>query len=165
LPTLWVDYDATTQHFTDAAKAKLTGIIAQHYKRATADDAQANPPGDPEPGGDGAVSQAEVSTDSLPHKPPNQPSTSSEAVRSALAMAALNAKGMVVFGKDWESAKNWLTERYTNKLTPEHLRHSLGNLSSDELEALTAGLAANSHYYVREWHKHRKAAANNQQAV
>lgn len=33
LPTLWVDYDAEHGRFTDKAKARLNGVIAQHYQR------------------------------------------------------------------------------------------------------------------------------------
>ena len=37
LPSVWVEYDAVTKQFTDKAKAKLEGIIVQHYRRATAE--------------------------------------------------------------------------------------------------------------------------------
>jgi hypothetical protein len=33
LPSLWVEYDAPNQRFTEKAKARLHGIIAQHYQR------------------------------------------------------------------------------------------------------------------------------------
>lgn len=33
LPVLWVEYDAPNQRFTDKARARLHGVIAQHYKR------------------------------------------------------------------------------------------------------------------------------------
>lgn len=33
LPSLWVDYDAPNQRFTEKAKARLQGVIAQHYQR------------------------------------------------------------------------------------------------------------------------------------
>jgi len=33
LPSVWVEYDPTTKQFTDKAKAKLEGIIVQHYRR------------------------------------------------------------------------------------------------------------------------------------
>lgn len=35
LPTGWADIDPQTKRFTDKAKAKLTGILVQHYRRAT----------------------------------------------------------------------------------------------------------------------------------
>jgi len=35
LPTGWADYDPATKRFTDKAKAKLTGILVQQYRRAT----------------------------------------------------------------------------------------------------------------------------------
>jgi len=33
LPSLWVEYDAASRRFTDKAKVRLQGIIAQHYQR------------------------------------------------------------------------------------------------------------------------------------
>ncbi len=33
LPTLWVEYDAPNQRFTEKSKARLHSIIAQHYQR------------------------------------------------------------------------------------------------------------------------------------
>lgn len=35
LPTGWADWDAQGKRFTDAAKAKLNGMLVQHYRRAT----------------------------------------------------------------------------------------------------------------------------------
>jgi len=35
LPTGWADYDPATKKFTEKAKAKLMGILVQHYRRAT----------------------------------------------------------------------------------------------------------------------------------
>lgn len=35
LPTGWADYDSQRRQFTEGAKAKLTGILVQHYRRAT----------------------------------------------------------------------------------------------------------------------------------
>lgn len=33
LPSLWVEYDAPNQRFTEKAKVRLQGVIAQHYQR------------------------------------------------------------------------------------------------------------------------------------
>jgi hypothetical protein len=35
LPTGWADYDPASKRFTEKAKAKLMGILVQHYRRAT----------------------------------------------------------------------------------------------------------------------------------
>lgn len=35
LPTGWADYDPATRKFTEQAKFKLTGVLLQHYRRAT----------------------------------------------------------------------------------------------------------------------------------
>jgi len=49
LPTLWVEYDAEHARFTDKAKARLNGVIAQHYQRFL----------------DGQQAEAEVTADEL----------------------------------------------------------------------------------------------------
>jgi len=41
LPSVWVEYDLNTNHFTEKAKAKLEGIIVQHYRRTVKDDVKA----------------------------------------------------------------------------------------------------------------------------
>lgn len=33
MPSMWVEYDATRRSFTDKAKVRLQGVIAQHYQR------------------------------------------------------------------------------------------------------------------------------------
>lgn len=38
LPTGWADIDPQSKRFTDKAKAKLVGIVMQHYRRATGGD-------------------------------------------------------------------------------------------------------------------------------
>jgi hypothetical protein len=35
LPTVWADFDPATKQFTDKAKARLTGVLVQQYRRAT----------------------------------------------------------------------------------------------------------------------------------
>lgn len=35
LPSGWEDYDPAKKQFTDKAKARLTGLLVQHYRRAT----------------------------------------------------------------------------------------------------------------------------------
>lgn len=71
MPSLWVEYDAPNQRFTDKAKLRLQGVITQHYQRFldgqpselegdgddSGDDAGA--------GGDGGVSQETAKFDTL----------------------------------------------------------------------------------------------------
>ena len=71
MPSLWVEYDAPNQRFTDKAKIRLQGIIAQHYQRFLDGqpaelEADANDSGDDAGtgGGDG-VSQETAKLDTL----------------------------------------------------------------------------------------------------
>lgn len=71
MPSLWVEYDAPNQRFTDKAKIRLQGIIAQHYQRfldgqpaeleADADDSG----DDAGTGGGDSVSQETTTLDAL----------------------------------------------------------------------------------------------------
>lgn len=71
MPSLWVEYDAPNQRFTDKAKIRLQGIIAQHYQRfldgqpaeleADADDSG----DDAGTGGGDSVSQETAKLDTL----------------------------------------------------------------------------------------------------
>ena len=169
LPSVWVDYDASAKQFTDQAKAKLSSVIVQHYTRAMGEQTrkrslEASPPADPQADQRDGLPDADQAQP-LPASPAAPPQAeTSENVSCALAMAALNAKGAVVFAKHWEAAQSWLVERYTAKVTPANIRHRLTELTSDELEALLAGLTTNTRYYGQEWHKHRKAAAKTNQS-
>jgi len=42
LPATWVDYDAGAKEFTANAKARLEGVVVQHYQRTTADESRAD---------------------------------------------------------------------------------------------------------------------------
>ena len=53
LPSLWVEYDAPNQRFTDKAKIRLQGVIAQHYQRYL-DGQPTELEGDADEGGDDA---------------------------------------------------------------------------------------------------------------
>ena len=41
-PTVWVEYDANSRSFTDRAKARLEGIVVQHYRRVTGGQEEAS---------------------------------------------------------------------------------------------------------------------------
>lgn len=43
LPSGWVDYDPASKKFTEGAKAKLNGILMQHYRKATEGKPQHGP--------------------------------------------------------------------------------------------------------------------------
>lgn len=62
LPSLWVEYDAPNQRFTDKAKVRLQGIIAQHYQRWLEGQPAELEAGDDE---DGDVSQETATLDAL----------------------------------------------------------------------------------------------------
>lgn len=71
MPSLWVEYDAPNQRFTEKAKVRLQGVIAQHYQRwmdgqpgeleADADDSG----DDAGTGGGNSVSQETTTLDAL----------------------------------------------------------------------------------------------------
>lgn len=69
LPSLWVEYDAPNQRFTDKAKIRLQGVIAQHYQRfleGQPSELEADDSGDDAgTGGGDSVSQETATLDTL----------------------------------------------------------------------------------------------------
>ena len=89
LPSLWVEYDAPNQRFTDKAKARLQGIIAQHYQRFL----------DNQP-------QGEITADEPPaDEPPAEakPAEAKPAVRDLVV--TLDALGLQLYGEQWPTVK------------------------------------------------------------
>lgn len=94
MPSMWVEYDAPNQRFTDKAKLRLQGIIAQHYQRwQDGQPAELEAGGDDSgddagTGGDGGVSQE---TDSVTTK--------------------LDTLGKELYGAEWPRVRSHNIER------------------------------------------------------
>lgn len=91
MPSMWVEYDAANQRFTDKAKARLNGIIAQHYQRFL--DNQ--PP-------------VEIVNDEPPaDEPPAEATKTVEATQPAdrPSLAILDKLGAQLYGEQWPTVK------------------------------------------------------------
>lgn len=92
LPVMWVDYDEPNQRFTEKSKARLHGIIAQHYQRFLN--------GQPEP-------EALVS---VPEDPPSPVAVSPEMAES---LTVLDKLGAELYGDQWPTVKAHNVKRLT----------------------------------------------------
>lgn len=111
LPSGWADYDPATKKFTEKAKAKLMGILVQHYRRAT--DAKGEMPAIYDEQAQEATGEDKTELGTPPHQ-------------------RLWGIGKSVFGPDWDMARAWLIAKWTAKVSPDNTRNSAGELSDDE---------------------------------
>ena len=56
------------------------------------------------------------------------------------AFKAFQAEGANLFNGSWNDARHWLIERYTKKMTPDHVRTSANELTDAELVELTSSI-------------------------
>lgn len=112
MPSGWADYDPATKRFTDKAKAKLTGILVQHYRRAT--EGRSTPD---EVLAAGIVDEQRDDDEDAKGTPPHQ---------------RMWGIGKSVFGNDWNDARGWLIAKWTSKVTPDNTRNSATELSDTE---------------------------------
>jgi hypothetical protein len=125
LPTGWADYDPATKRFTDKARAKLTGILVQHYRRATdvksemadlfatgADQDEAEPANGFH-NGNGVVVAPEMSA----------------------LFEQFNALGQDLYGNQWEQVRQRNAQRISGGKTQES-----GELTPEQIQKLITGM-------------------------
>jgi len=124
LPTGWADYDPATKRFTETAKAKLTGVLLQQYRRAT----------------DTKVELADLfaaGNDQVEAEP--EESHQSNGAEVGPEMAALfeqfNSLGQDLYGGQWEKVCRRNVQRISGGKTQQS-----GELTPAEIEKLIAGM-------------------------
>lgn len=132
LPTTWADFDPKTKQFTEQAKAKLTNMLVQHYRRAGG-----GPPEAP------AAQEDRPFDDKSPQGTP--------------AHERFWGQGKSAFGNDWDAARAWLIEKYTTAKTPGNVRTSAADLSDAEKDALADAIKDNLARYQAGWKAHKAA--------
>jgi hypothetical protein len=120
LPTVWVAYDAQAKAFTAQAKAKLEGIVALHYQRATQPEAIAEPT-EATPAVDGAAA---------PEERPPAPDAGLVKLRKQF-----HQLGRELFGEDWDQVRHHNVERITDGQST-----SANELTAEQLQKLIDGL-------------------------
>lgn len=125
LPTVWADYDPTTKQFTEKAKAKLTGILVQHYRRAT----------------DPKTELAELFADEAEPEE-SKPAKQSRSRKNAAANSDLpalfeqfNALGQDLYGSEWEQVCQRNVQRISGGKTQDS-----GELTPEQIQKLITGM-------------------------
>jgi hypothetical protein len=125
LPTVWADFDPASKQFTDKAKARLTGILVQHYRRATdvkselaelfAADAGQNEaePAEESHQGNGKVVAPELSA----------------------LFEQFNTLGQDLYGDQWEKVRRRNVNRISDGKTQES-----GELTPEQIQQLITGM-------------------------
>jgi hypothetical protein len=133
LPTGWADYDPASKRFTEKAKAKLMGILVQHYRRNTdvqdeladlfageGDQGEAEPTkkrGNGNGNGNGNGKVAPVSPE------------------LAALFEHFNALGEDLYGAQWDQVRRRNAHRISSGKTEES-----GELTPEQIEKLIAGM-------------------------
>lgn len=91
-PTVWVEYDANSRSFTDRAKARLEGIVVQHYRRVT--------------GGQEEVSEL------VKNEPDEKPTAAVVPLSDALK-TQFSDLGKELYAEQWEQVSGHNVERIT----------------------------------------------------
>lgn len=118
LPTVWADYDPGAKQFTEKAKAKLTNILVQHYRRAMED----------KPGELHELFQAD-----------DAPADAQPKHRDAKAslLGVLNDLGQELYGGEWTS----VCQRNVLRISDGKIQDS-SELTSDQIQKLINGMKA-----------------------
>lgn len=122
LPTGWADYDPKNRQFTAAAKAKLTGILVQHYRRANA------PNGLPKGGAADALAEMFAGDGEKEEVQPRP--------EGSRLVEQFNTLGQDLYGDQWESVCRRNVERISGGKAQES-----GELAPDQLQKLIDGMA------------------------
>lgn len=124
LPSMWVDYDAPNQRFTDKAKTRLQSIIAQHYQRFL--DGQAAELGDA-PDDDGNNGDTGQGADA---PAAGQPATG---VAEDTLRKTLDELGRDLYGDQWGHVRAHNFKRIAGDVADSALKQ-------EHIETLIAGL-------------------------
>ncbi len=112
LPTGWVDWDAAGKKFTEKAKAKLMGILVQHYRRAT----------------ESKVELEETYTG-------NAESEDTDTSTDSALFNEFNALGESLYGKQWPQVRQRNVKRMSGGNTTDP-----GELAPEQVQQLIDGM-------------------------
>ncbi len=149
LPSVWVEYDPATKQFTDKAKAKLEGIIVQHYRRTVTED------GEPihtvadqnrtvamqrRETPDEASKPEALVQDSVETQPENsepvQPENAATASKTLEPLREqFNELGEALYGEQWAQVSRHNVERITGGKAVE-----TGALTTEQIQKLVDGM-------------------------
>lgn len=151
LPSLWVEYDAPNQRFTEKSKARLYGIIAQHYQRFLNGQETAaldEPSEEREPSG---------CTPPAEEAPTTKPTTAEPDNPFNDLRDELSKTGKALFPNEWDKAEPWFLQRWTTKNTPDRVRSLPADLTPPELESVISALIEHAPLAQAEWQKSKVA--------
>jgi hypothetical protein len=117
LPTGWADYDPARRQFTDKAKARLTGILVNHYRRAT----------------EGTSELADIVNDANEATPDDNSASTTPAL--APLFEQFNALGHDLYGDQWHKVRERNAYRISGGKTQE-----AGKLTPEQLQKLITGM-------------------------
>lgn len=121
LPTGWADFDPATKRFTDKAKAKLTGILVQQYRRAT--------------DGKGDMAEMFERKDGTDDEDGTSGGVEKVVPDRAKVIEQFDALGAEIYGKHWANVR----ERNVLRISKGKTKVS-ADLTVEQLQQLTKGM-------------------------
>ena len=120
LPSLWVEYDAPNQRFTEKAKVRLQGVIAQHYQRFL----------------DGQPAE-EPTSEEQSEEPTSEPTAEVKPAETKPArplVVKLDALGAQLYGDQWSHVKAHNVKRLAGEAG------TIDTCTDDQIQTLINGL-------------------------
>ncbi len=146
LPSVWVEYEPATKQFTDKAKAKLEGIIVQHYRRTVTEDGeqsqtltdQNRTPAiqrreTPEEASKPEATAQNDVQNSVEPQPENNEAAASETADPLREQ--FNQLGEALYGEQWAQVSRHNVERITGGKAVE-----TGALTTEQIQKLVDGM-------------------------
>lgn len=123
MPSVWVEFDANAKQLTDKAKAKLNGIVTQHYQRWMGERKQTYAP---------TIPGSEPSE----QKPaPATETTVEQAEQQAGLLGEFERLGSELYGVQWEQVCRHNVERITAGQATE-----VSALTAEQIQKLVDGM-------------------------
>lgn len=156
LPNGWADFDPATKRFTDKAKAKLTGILVQHYRRSTE-----NPKSElADLFAENATGASEAESPAENANASHSPTTPASEDNGTPPHNRLFGIGLSVFGPAWQNGgRMWFLKFWSRHATPDNERGSLSDFSDDEKTLIADYLEANRAKLQKAWQKYEAEKA------
>lgn len=147
LPTVWADFDPASKQFTEKAKAKLAGMLMQHYRRSVDVETEmaelfANEEESTEsaaPAKQTAKQTEAKRAEAQPEKPVKKPARGKANSAKQPDFPALfeqfNALGQDLYGEQWEEVCRRNVDRISDGKTKDS-----GELTPEQIQKLISGM-------------------------
>lgn len=148
--------DRGDKSINKAMTAMMKYFLLRVFQIGSGEDADADSPDlTKEPAQKPAqATQPQLATAPTPaHRQPVTNGTPSGDAPKSAAFKKFMAEGTTLFSGEWDNARHWIIEMYTQKNTPDNKRASANDLTDAELNTLAGTMKTNANWFKTEWKK------------